>query len=67
MKVIFFALDLDIGQKWVHFLRCLEITYQSILLSARSDNIKPVKKIKKNTQKLNKFFFLALGLDLSLK
>ena len=42
---IFYGVRLDIGRKYSHFLKSLEIMYQSIFLSVRSDNIKPVKKI----------------------
>ena len=51
-----------------HHLKGLEITYQSIFLSVRSDNIKSVKKkkIMKN-MKNQKYFFTALGLDIGRK
>ena len=53
----FFSLPgLDISRMWEHFLEGLEITYLSIFLSARSDNIKPVKKNKEKCGKIENIF-----------
>ena len=54
---VLFALGLDIGQKKLHFLKGLEITYQSIFLSIRSDNVKSVKKNKEKYEKIQIFVF----------
>ena len=44
----------------VHILKGLEITYQFIFLSARSVNIKSVKKKNKEKYgKIENFFFVA--------
>ena len=52
----FLSPGLHIGRVYAHFLKEIEITYQFIFLSARSCNIKSVKKIKKNMKKSNFFF-----------
>ena len=51
----------DICRKKSHFLKCLEITYQSIFLLARSNNLKSIKKIKnkKKYVKTKIIFFVA--------
>ena len=54
--ILFMALGLDIGRKWSHFLKGLEITYQSIFLSDRSDNIKSVKKNKAKYGRIKNIF-----------
>ena len=57
LKIIFWALGLDIGGKKDHFLKGLKIPYLSIFFSPSTDNIKAVKKIKKNIEKSKMILF----------
>ena len=54
-KYFFTVLGLDIDRKQSDFLNGLEITYQSRFLSARSDNIKLIKKNEKYGKVENMF------------
>ena len=49
-KFIFSLPGLDICRMLSHFIKGLKITYQSIFLSARSDNVKSVKRIMKKNR-----------------
>ena len=59
IEIFFLSPGLHIGRMDAHFLKFLENSYQFILLSARSGNIKSVKKkITKNMEK-RKFIFAS--------